>query len=346
MARARNIKPGFFKNEVIADLPMFARLLFIGLWCIADREGRLEDRPKRIKMELFPADDVNVDDALDLIAAGGLLIRYEAEGARYIQIVNFTKHQVPHHKEVASEIPAPPGLRQVTKHAYDVTTEARSAVFERDGHRCLKCGTEEDLSIDHVVPLSKGGDNDVDNLQTLCKTCNSSKGGSTKDYRKLNVEPMLNQRCDNVGASCRTDSLIPDSLIPESGGKTQGAVAPRTQSPDPDLLPAEKPAKPMGLHDLVADGVDRQYAEDWLKVRRAKRAPLTATAWNDLKAEAQKAGITPSEAVRISASNSWQGFKASWLDKPTQHKARSSPDLAERNRQAAEEAKRLIFGEG
>ena len=48
MARARNIKPGFFANENLAECDPLARLLFAGLWCLADREGRLEDRPKRI----------------------------------------------------------------------------------------------------------------------------------------------------------------------------------------------------------------------------------------------------------------------------------------------------------
>jgi len=42
--RSRNIKPGFFKNEIIAEMPTETRLLFIGLWLLADREGRLEDR--------------------------------------------------------------------------------------------------------------------------------------------------------------------------------------------------------------------------------------------------------------------------------------------------------------
>ena len=55
MARARNIKPAFFKNETLVELPVETRLLFIGLWTLADREGRLEDRPKRIKMEIYPA---------------------------------------------------------------------------------------------------------------------------------------------------------------------------------------------------------------------------------------------------------------------------------------------------
>ncbi len=225
MARARNIKPGFFRNEVIAELPMFTRLLFIGLWCIADREGRFEDRPKRIKMELFPADDVDVGEALGELESSGFIVRYESCGNKYAQINNFTKHQVPHHKEVASEIPAPPGFKQITKHAYDVPAATRNKVFARDGGCCLKCGSINDLSIDHIVALSNGGDNSVENLQTLCKGCNSSKGGSTKDYRKSNVDSTLSQRCGNHSASCPTDSLIPDSLIPDSLGGTNDDIA-------------------------------------------------------------------------------------------------------------------------
>ena len=62
--RARNLKPGFFKNEDLAELPFEGRLLFAGLWCLADREGRLEDRPKRIKAEIFAFDSVDVDKLL------------------------------------------------------------------------------------------------------------------------------------------------------------------------------------------------------------------------------------------------------------------------------------------
>ena len=62
--RARNIKPGFFKNEDLAECSPWARLCFAGLWTLADRDGRLEDRPKRIKAELFAFDAVDVDPLL------------------------------------------------------------------------------------------------------------------------------------------------------------------------------------------------------------------------------------------------------------------------------------------
>lgn len=108
--RARNIKPGFFKNEKLADLPPLARLLFVGLWCMADREGRLEDRPKRIRAEIIPFDGENVEELLEMLAKGSdpFIARYEVNGEKYIQIINFLRHQNPHRREAGSEIPALP----------------------------------------------------------------------------------------------------------------------------------------------------------------------------------------------------------------------------------------------
>lgn len=107
MPRARNIKPGFFANELLVEMDYGTRLLFIGLWTIADRAGRLEDRPKRIKMQLFPADDIDVHAALDCLVDAGFICRYQCGDDRYIEVKNFEKHQSPHIKEPASTIPPP-----------------------------------------------------------------------------------------------------------------------------------------------------------------------------------------------------------------------------------------------
>ena len=76
MARARNLKPGFFTNEQLVELPFSTRILFAGLWTIADREGRLEDRPKKIKIAVFPADDIDVNVGLEDLQNAGLIVRY------------------------------------------------------------------------------------------------------------------------------------------------------------------------------------------------------------------------------------------------------------------------------
>lgn len=107
MARARNIKPGFYKNEELAELDIYARFLYPGLWMLADREGRLEDRPKRIKAEILPYDNCDIDGLLDQLADKQFIVRYEVEGNRYIEIPKFTEHQNPHHREAQSLIPAP-----------------------------------------------------------------------------------------------------------------------------------------------------------------------------------------------------------------------------------------------
>lgn len=108
MARARNIKPAIFKNEVLGVADPLITLLFEGLWVLADREGRLEDRPLRIKGEIFPyRDGVNVDEMLTWLHVKGFIIRYPVDTKSYIQVENFTKHQNPHKNETASEIPSP-----------------------------------------------------------------------------------------------------------------------------------------------------------------------------------------------------------------------------------------------
>lgn len=67
-----------------------------------------------------------------------------------------------------------------------VTPEDRIAIFERDGWKCLRCGDARRffLTIDHVIPLSRGGRHDPDALQTLCLWCNAWKGQRVIDFRR------------------------------------------------------------------------------------------------------------------------------------------------------------------
>jgi len=100
MPRARNIKHEFFKNEELADVSFIGRLLFIGLWTLADCKGRLEYRPRRIKAELFPYDDgLETDKELTALDKSGFISIYSVLDQRYIEIINFCKHQNPHKNE-------------------------------------------------------------------------------------------------------------------------------------------------------------------------------------------------------------------------------------------------------
>src|SRR5215217_2085161 len=107
MARARNIKPGFFKNEDLGTSDPYVSLLFAGLWTLADKSGILEDRPLRIKAELFPYRDAfDINGYITVLSTFKLIHRYMVEGVAYIQIVNFSRHQNPHHTEKASDFPS------------------------------------------------------------------------------------------------------------------------------------------------------------------------------------------------------------------------------------------------
>lgn len=155
MARARLLKPDFWKNEELAVLPFEARLLFQGLWNLSDREGRLEDRPLRIKADIFPYDSVNVDELLSMLAGAfdvngePLLIRYTAQGKAYIQITKFLKHQSPHQNEPKSTIPAPP--KTVAKPEQHQT----STVVAQESHSASTIqAPERKCPLDGPLPLN------------------------------------------------------------------------------------------------------------------------------------------------------------------------------------------------
>lgn len=100
MPRARNIKPSFFKDAKIVSCTLEARLLFQGLWCLADYMGRLKYVPIEIKMEIFPADNIDVEKHMQELAEKGLIeIYHDCSGAALVQVRGFTKHQNPHINE-------------------------------------------------------------------------------------------------------------------------------------------------------------------------------------------------------------------------------------------------------
>ncbi len=177
--RARNIKPGFFKNEHLLSCDPLARILFEGLWCMADREGRLEDRPNKIKIEILPCDNSDVNALLDQLAQWtdedgepALIMRYQADGKRYIQIVNFLKHQNPHVKEAKSSIPAPclhhacTVLEPDSHHADTVQTPEQHSTSPADSLIPDSLIPESKNSSSHPSGCDKGGGGPVEAEKT------------------------------------------------------------------------------------------------------------------------------------------------------------------------------------
>lgn len=107
MARARNIKPSFFQDDKLGELPIYSRMAFIGLWTLADFKGCLELRPKMLKVQLLPYDDCNIEEVINNLEQARFIRYYSVDGKKYIKIVNFEKHQNPHKNErdSGSDIP-------------------------------------------------------------------------------------------------------------------------------------------------------------------------------------------------------------------------------------------------
>ena len=105
MPRVRDLNPGFFLDDDLAELSPLHRLLFAGLWCLADREGILKDRPRKIKPQVLPYDECDVDAMLDDLHAGRFIYRYEVESVKCIGIPKFKRYQRVHWKEAESCLP-------------------------------------------------------------------------------------------------------------------------------------------------------------------------------------------------------------------------------------------------
>ena len=111
--RRREISPEFWRDERVWALSDSAKLLLPGIWQLADRAGRLLDKPFNIGVECRPWDVQSVAGLLVEIVQTGLLVRYEVDGVPLLAIppAAWAKHQRPHPKEVPSKLPEiPQGL--------------------------------------------------------------------------------------------------------------------------------------------------------------------------------------------------------------------------------------------
>lgn len=215
MARARIIKPSFFYDEELCELPPMVRLLFIGLWCLADREGRLEYKPKEIKAQVFPYDKINITKSLSILEPAFISI-YEVNAKKYIAINNFSKHQRPHTKEAKSALPAPPSnnlAQEIPVQAPEkdgaktpLTLNPYTITLNHNHNPETECGGGSDRSISDLVNLWENinarpvtgyeGEKIGELLETFSATWleDAMKVAADAGKRKLNyVEGILNR---------------------------------------------------------------------------------------------------------------------------------------------------------
>ena len=188
MARTRYIKHTFFTNEELAEVDPLGRILFAGLWCHADREGRLENRPKKLKVLILPYDECSIPDLLAQLEKRTFIKCYSTDGSEYIQITNFTKHQTPHIKEQASTI-LPPDGAEPTKPLHveqeaNTKTKKKAELKER-AREIIKFLNEQggrdfdytnDTTIEPVVGRLSEGATDAQCRQIIVRAARKWKG--------------------------------------------------------------------------------------------------------------------------------------------------------------------------
>lgn len=240
MARTRSIKPGFFHNDELADLDPLARLLFAGLWTVADREGRLYDRPRKIKAAILPYDECDIDAFLNDLQSRGFINRYLVGAEEIIQVHNWSRHQNPHQKEPPSTIPkeitngaikntsrASGKSRTSTRRASDQSETSMSlgTASAPDEHQSSPAGTRNPEP-DHLNPEPDNPPTPLTDLDVVFSSSVSapngtgggaqskkSKGAAVIDLiRAGGVEPVLSGR--DHGAIKRTNATA--ALIAEA----------------------------------------------------------------------------------------------------------------------------------
>ncbi len=134
MSRIRTIKPEFYKHEGLFDAEieckMPLRVAFSGLWTCADREGRFEWRPRTLKSDILPYDNVDFSRVLDALLTRGFLVKYEVSGKFYGYIPSWHEHQFINNKEKPSILPEPspesaPEVKKTNEINSELTRQAR-----------------------------------------------------------------------------------------------------------------------------------------------------------------------------------------------------------------------------
>lgn len=151
MPRIRSIHPKMWHDDRFMALSAPAQVLLLRLGCVTDYADRfLTEKAERECAPLWDA------AAFAEIFAAGLI---KADGEMSVLDFGF-------------------GFSRRRVSRWEVL---RSQVFERDGWRCVYCGSGENLHCDHVIPASRGGSSEIGNLATACRPCNLSKHDLTPE---------------------------------------------------------------------------------------------------------------------------------------------------------------------
>ncbi len=258
MPRSRNIKPGFFANDELAECDPLARIVFIGLWCLADREGRLEDRPKKIRGFVFPYENYDVNELLNQLQSHGFILRYEVNGSKYIQVINFKKHQKPHPREAASVIPAPP--QYVETNIQTIKDEQ-----DEDYEPCLDVEQEDEENVNSIESREKA-------LPGREKVL-PGNGNSRTSPSDILIPDILNADILNVDILNADMRNVDKDIRPSANEKTVGSCV---------REPPTQPKTP-SRRQILSEAQLEKFNQFWYEYPKKKAKFAAMKAWAKLK---------------------------------------------------------------
>lgn len=267
MPRARNIKWGFYTNDILAETSPHARLLFPALWMLADKNGRLEYRPKRLKAQVFPYEDIDIEECINQLISRNFAILYEVSGNSYIEIPNFAKHQNPHKNEQDTDIPSSKDGIVIKSNGSGGQGEESSNFMKFHEHSGNANPHKQTVKKDDLVEQTV--DSPIDNGDLIADAQDSHKSLDLKDSSNF-------MKFQGMQHTTRADSLllIPDSLslIPES--------ITGEESPDPSCANGSQTKTESDDDEQEPEG----FTEFWLAYPKKKSKQPARKAWKKAKA--------------------------------------------------------------
>lgn len=168
-------------------------------------------------------------------------------------------------------------------------------------------------------------------LRTCITRLKSTKEITTKSTNKYTIVTICNYDVYNPPEPNTNQEINQDSnqqLTSNQPATNQQLTTNNNEKNDNN----EKEEKKFSFKkSLIEIGVEENIISDWLKVRAKKKATNTETAFKKLKSEIEKSGATANECIKIAAENSWQGFKAEWMNNPKKNNSYGEYGFGEKN---------------
>lgn len=253
--RIRTVKPGFFLNaelydaEIETGLPI--RLAYIGLWCVADREGRFRWRPRELKVQIFPHDDLDFSRVLHACLTRGWVEKYASQGEEFGWIPSFKRHQVINNRESDSVLPDPCDSTTSTR-APRVPHACPTPLVHAQGEGKGKEGKGREHTCDHVI----ASDSTSPALPLLPSTSPNGDSGARPEKREQKPK-MPRPRNVAFDALVSATGGNPEQVTPAEGGRVAKALA-DIRSVCPSLSPEDLADE---IHRRA--GIYRRSHPDW-----------------------------------------------------------------------------------